>query len=55
MIFSFGSQINVSYVSELEFTKPLSELQTGKTLIRLLLKKQSDLGLLCLSRQVANV
>ena len=30
--------------------KCLSEWQTGKTLIRLLLKKQSDLGLHCLSR-----
>ena len=27
----------------------LPELQTGKTLIRLLLQKQSDLGLHCLS------
>ena len=32
-------------LSGLEFTKHLSELQTGKTQIRLLLKKQSDLGL----------
>ena len=31
-------------------TKCLSEKQTGKTLIRLLLKKQSGLGLPCLSR-----
>ena len=29
--------------------KRLSEKQTGKILIRLLLKKQSDLGLHCLS------
>ena len=29
--------------------KCLSEMQTGKTLIRLLLQKQSDLGLHCLS------
>ena len=28
----------------------VTEKQTGKTLIRLLLKKQSDLGLPCLSR-----
>ena len=30
--------------------KMLSEKQTGKTLIRLLLQKQSDLGLPCLCR-----
>ena len=35
-------------LSVLESTKCLLELQTGKTLIRLLL--QSDLGLHCLSR-----
>ena len=34
----------------LEFTQGLSEQQSGKTLIRLLLQKQSDLGLPCLSR-----
>ena len=37
------------WLSGLEFTTFLSEKQTGKTLIRLLLQKQSDLGLHCLS------
>ena len=37
-------------VVRLEFTKCLSECQTGRTLIRLLHKKQSDLGLHCLYR-----
>ena len=41
---------NTYLLSGLEFTKCLSEYQTGKTLIRLLLQKQSDLGLHCLSR-----
>ena len=36
----------------LEFTKYLSEKQTGKTLIRLLLQKQSDLVIHCLARPV---
>ena len=36
-------------LSGLESTKCLSPKQIGKTLIRLLLKKQSDLGLHCLS------
>ena len=40
------------WLSGLEFTKCLSEWQTGKTLIRLLLKKQSDLGLPYLSRAI---
>ena len=31
--------------------KLLVRIANGKTLIRLLLQKQSDLGLLCLSRQ----
>ena len=35
--------------SGLELTKCFSEKQTGKTLTRLLLQKQSDLVLLCLS------
>ena len=56
--FSFCSQIKCWCVG-LEFTKCLSEYQTGKTLIRLLLQKQSDLGLHCLSkpfgRQLCNV
>ena len=47
--FLFCSQIKC-WLSGLEYTKYLSELQTGKTLIRLLLQKQSDLGLHCLSR-----
>ena len=47
--FLICSQIR-SWVSGLEIMKCLSEWQTGKTLIRLLLKKQSDLGLHCLSR-----
>ena len=34
----------------LAVAKCLSELQTGRTLIRLLLQKQSNLGLHCLSR-----
>ena len=46
---SFCSQIKC-WFSGLEFTNFLSELQTGKTLIRLLLQKKSDLGLPCLSR-----
>ena len=46
--FFFCSQITC-WLSGLEVTKFLSELQIGKTLIRLLLKKQSDLGLHCLS------
>ena len=33
-----------SWLSGLKFTKCLSEWQTGKTLIRLLLSKQSDLN-----------
>ena len=45
-LFSFCSQIKC-WFSGLEFTKWLSEYQTGKTLIRLLLQKQSDLGLHC--------
>ena len=36
--------------SGIDFTKCLSESQTGKTLIRLLLQKQSDLGLSCVYR-----
>ena len=40
------------WLSELELTKCLSEKQTGKTLIRLLFQKQSDLGLPCLSRSM---
>ena len=38
------------WFSGLEFTKCVSDYQTGNTLIRLLLQKQSDLGLRCLSR-----
>ena len=48
-LFSSSSQLNVG-LSGLEITKYLSEKQTGKTLIRLLLQKKSDLGLPCLSR-----
>ena len=40
----FQSQINC-WFSGLEFTKCLSEWRTGKIMIRLLLQKQSDLGL----------
>ena len=47
-LFSFSSQINCCF-SGLEFTKCLSERQTGKSLIRLLLQKPTDLGLHCLS------
>ena len=47
--FSFSSQIKC-LLSGLKLTKCLSEKQTRKTEIRLLLQKQSDLGLLCLSR-----
>ena len=38
------------WLSGLHLTKCLSENQTGQTQIRLLLQKQSDLGLLCLPR-----
>ena len=48
-LFSFVSQIKCWLLS-LKFTKCLYEWQTGKTLIRLLLQKQSDLGLHCMSR-----
>ena len=48
-LFSFCSQIKC-WLSGLEFTKRLSEQQTGKTLIRLLLQEPSDLGLHCLSK-----
>ena len=48
-LFSFCSQIKCC-LSGLEFIKCLAEWQTGKTLIRLLLQKQSDLGLHSLSR-----
>ena len=47
--FSFYSQIKC-WLSGQEFTKCLPEEQSGKTKIRLLLQKQSDLGLPCLSR-----
>ena len=46
-LFYFCIQIKC-LVTGLEFTKCLSEQQTGKTLIRLLVRKQSDLGLHCL-------
>ena len=42
------SQIKCCF-SELEFTKCMSEQQTEKTLIRLLLQRQSDLSMHCLS------
>ena len=42
-------------ISRLEIPKCLLEKQTGKTLIRLLLQKQSDLGLPCLSRLIQQV
>ena len=48
-LFSFYSQIQC-WLSGLEVTKCESEQQTGKTLIRLLLQKQSDLGLHCMPR-----
>ena len=48
-LFSICSQIKC-WFSELNFTKYLSEQQTGKTLISLLPQKQSDLVLHCLSR-----
>ena len=38
------------WFSGLEFTKCLSEKQTGKTLIKLLLQKQPDMGLHFLSK-----
>ena len=47
--FSFCFQIKL-WFSGLEITKCLSELQTGKTLIRLLFQNKSDLGLPCLFR-----
>ena len=40
---------NKCWLSGLELTKFLSENQAGKTQIRLLLQKQSDLGLPCFS------
>ena len=48
-LFQFSNKMLVT-ISGLEFTNFLSELQIGKTLIRLLLQKQSDLGLPFLSR-----
>ena len=48
-LFTFCFQRNCGLLG-LEFTKTLTENQTGKTQIRLLLQKQSDLGLCCLSR-----
>ena len=48
-LFTFCFQ-RKSVLSGLECTKCLSEKQTGKTLIRLLPQKQSDLSLHCLSR-----
>ena len=42
-------------VIRLEFTNCLSEEQTGKILIRLLLQKPSDLGLFCLFMPFWNV
>ena len=42
-------------ISRLEIPKCLLEKQTVKTLIRLLLQKQSDLGLPCLSRLIQQV
>ena len=47
--FSFCSLIKCCFL-RLEFTKCLSEKQTEKTMIRMLLQKQSDLGLRSLSR-----
>ena len=46
-LFSFFSQIKCLLLW-LEFSKCLSEKQTRKAMIRLLLQKQSDLGLHCL-------
>ena len=48
-LFSFCSEIKC-WLSGLELTKCSSEKQTGNTLIRLLLQKQSELGLHCLSK-----
>ena len=45
--FLFSNKI---WFSGLGYTKCSSEYQIGKTLIRLLLQKQSDLGLHCFSR-----
>ena len=45
-----GCFFKESWLSWLEFTKVLVRIATGKTLVRLLLQKQSDLGLHCLSR-----
>ena len=47
LLFLFSNKMLVII---LEFSKHFSVTQTGKTLIRLLLKKQSDLVLHCLSR-----
>ena len=46
---SFCSQIKCGLLV-LELTKCLSEYITGKTMIKVLLKKQFVLGLCCLSR-----
>ena len=48
-LFTFFSQVKCSF-SELEIINYLSKQQTGKILIRLLLKNQSDLDLHCLSK-----
>ena len=48
LLFLFSNKMLV--LSGLKLIKCLSEWQTGKTLIRLLLRKQSDLGMSCLSR-----
>ena len=47
-IFCFYSQIKS--LSGVKFRTCLQEQQTGKTLIKQLLQKQSDLGLPCLSK-----
>ena len=46
---SANKMLAIIYISALEVIKSLSEWQTGKTLIRRLLQKQSDLGLHFLS------
>ena len=43
------SKLSNTFQIKYWFHKMLSETQTGKNLIRLLLKKQPDLGLRCLS------
>ena len=48
--FKMQSFSNNYWLSGPGFAKKLVQIETGKTLIRLLLQKQSGVGILCLSR-----